>query len=294
MGGIIDEAMKSRIHLSLRYPRIDRKANLDIWSKLLQSIERENASREIKIVFDKDEILKFAQNNYEKQVASESTWNERQIRNAFKTVIALGDHDRLERIGKTVGESGKSRKRTHQIKLRVSHFETIAKSGSRFHRYKPRLPREDLEGGNILPGRALYPSYAAPQSMGRSHIPDYEGGNTLSGQALYPSYPAPQSIARSHIPDYELEGGNTLTGQAWHPSYPAPQSMARSHIPDNRPRQDLYGGIYSSTRSTGLPATFVETSGSESSTRRAKGLYETDFKDETGSKGDLDSEEDYN
>ncbi|KAK7967923.1 uncharacterized protein PG986_002200 [Apiospora aurea] len=96
--GLIDEAFKSRIHVALRYDTIDYDATERIWQNLLRRIKRDNRNIEVKITFDEDELLGFAMEHFEKHEKDESTWNARQIRNAFSTAIAMGQFDRLERI----------------------------------------------------------------------------------------------------------------------------------------------------------------------------------------------------
>lgn len=88
--GEFDEAFKSRIHISLYYPRLDRKSTLKIWEMNLKRIQRRGLDMDI----DKDRILKFAQTHW---AASKKKltrrWNGRQIKNAFQTAIALASWD---------------------------------------------------------------------------------------------------------------------------------------------------------------------------------------------------------
>ncbi|KAK8065170.1 hypothetical protein PG997_011917 [Apiospora hydei] len=96
--GLIDEAFKSRIHVALRYDTIDYDATERIWQNLLRRIKRDNRNVEVKITFEEEELLDFAMEHFERHEKDESTWNARQIRNAFSTAIAMGQFDRLERI----------------------------------------------------------------------------------------------------------------------------------------------------------------------------------------------------
>ena len=87
--GVLDEAFKSRIHISLRYPSIDLEATKAMWRNIMNRLENENKSATNKILFDKEGLLEFAQRHYEKCQKEGVTWNGRQIRNAFQTAIAL-------------------------------------------------------------------------------------------------------------------------------------------------------------------------------------------------------------
>ncbi|KAI0450532.1 hypothetical protein F5B21DRAFT_425305 [Xylaria acuta] len=65
---------------------------------ILERISRDNAEEEVKIVFDKLDLLAFAGKHFRSQVKEDATWNGRQIRNAFQTAIALGNYDRCKRL----------------------------------------------------------------------------------------------------------------------------------------------------------------------------------------------------
>ncbi|KAI1868992.1 hypothetical protein JX265_006971 [Neoarthrinium moseri] len=137
--GIIDEAFKSRIHIALRYDSIDLGSTQLIWNNLLDRIIKDNDHSEVKIKFDRDILLDFAQSHYEKNEANETTWNARQIRNAFSTAIAMGQFDRLERIRKEglkpdeVASSGKKSLMT--IRLTNRNFSKIADTAADFEKY---------------------------------------------------------------------------------------------------------------------------------------------------------------
>jgi hypothetical protein len=137
--GIIDEAFKSRIHIALRYDTINLDSTERIWNKILDRIIKDNQHSNVKIKFDRDALLEFAQSHYEKHEADQSTWNARQIRNAFTTAIAMGQFDRLERVRETglkpdeAATSGKKGLMT--IKLTNRNFSKIAKTATEFEEY---------------------------------------------------------------------------------------------------------------------------------------------------------------
>lgn len=94
--GSFDEAFKSRIHLSLHYPPLDRQSTIKVWEMNL----KEAAKRGLDV--DERQIKKFAKKhakrhcrltddseNQPNSVAGSCAWNGRQIRNAFQTAIAL-------------------------------------------------------------------------------------------------------------------------------------------------------------------------------------------------------------
>ncbi|OTA92035.1 hypothetical protein M434DRAFT_396717 [Hypoxylon sp. CO27-5] len=88
--GAIDDAFRSRLHLTLYYPQLDRRQSRKIWKVNLRRLKEINEDREKlgrpKIRIDKEKILKYADLNFE-----ELHWNGRQIRNAFQSALALAD-----------------------------------------------------------------------------------------------------------------------------------------------------------------------------------------------------------
>ncbi|KAI0859713.1 P-loop containing nucleoside triphosphate hydrolase protein [Xylaria cubensis] len=143
--GDFDEAFKSRIHVALTYPAVDLESTKRIWEGILDRITRDNAEEEVKIVFDKLDLLAFATKHFRSQVKEDTTWNGRQIRNAFQTAIALGNYDRCKRLkeeGITEMEALTSPDPRHRsIKLTRAKFAKIAKSVIEFERYMQVVQR---------------------------------------------------------------------------------------------------------------------------------------------------------
>ncbi|KAJ0419332.1 hypothetical protein BJY00DRAFT_314164 [Aspergillus carlsbadensis] len=137
--GVIDEAFKSRVHICLRYPTISIESTRSIWENQLSRITRENADKKVKIVFNKAELFGFADKHYKHHAASGTTWNGRQIRNAFQTAIALGQHDRTTKLrenGMTEEDAEASGKEKYMtIKLTRGNFRKIAKTAKDFEDY---------------------------------------------------------------------------------------------------------------------------------------------------------------
>ncbi|KAI3318452.1 P-loop containing nucleoside triphosphate hydrolase protein [Xylariaceae sp. AK1471] len=115
--GTIDEAFKSRIHISLYYPPHDWKTSKQIWQiNLGRSMEKVEA--------DKDEILRYAKKQFHR-ADENSRWNGRQIYNAFKTAIALAEYEWSTRDGKT----------SQKAVLTESHFRQVAQVAKKFDEY---------------------------------------------------------------------------------------------------------------------------------------------------------------
>ncbi|KAF7555923.1 hypothetical protein G7Z17_g1792 [Cylindrodendrum hubeiense] len=96
--GTIDEAFKSRIHLSLYYPPLDKTQTRDIFrlniAKLKEiEAERHKMTGEPAIVIKENEIIDFATKHYEELARSTGCWNGRQIRSAFQITSSLAVHN---------------------------------------------------------------------------------------------------------------------------------------------------------------------------------------------------------
>lgn len=90
--GAFDDAFRSRLHLSLYYPKLGPKQTFKIWKMNLRRVSELNDKRvaggQPPIKIQSKKILRFASHNWTKL-----SWNGCQIRNAFQTVIALSEFD---------------------------------------------------------------------------------------------------------------------------------------------------------------------------------------------------------
>ncbi|CAJ2512756.1 Uu.00g008750.m01.CDS01 [Anthostomella pinea] len=96
--GTIDEAFKSRIHMSLYYPPLDKTQTRDIFrlniAKLREiETQRHEMTGEPPLAIRDAEILDFAGRHFEENARSTGCWNGRQIRNAFQIASSLAHHN---------------------------------------------------------------------------------------------------------------------------------------------------------------------------------------------------------
>jgi hypothetical protein len=134
--GAIDDAFRSRLHLTLYYPKLTGDQTRKIWRNNLSRLKVINRGREENnqepIHFDKKELLEWVKLNWELL-----QWNGRQIRNAFQTAIALAE------FHATNGGAGdpstlprkNSKAKTKGPLLDVSHFKVIANATLQFNEY---------------------------------------------------------------------------------------------------------------------------------------------------------------
>ena len=126
--GVLDDAFKSRIRLSLYYPSLDLRQTEKIFTKQISRIKKHDKNATI----DKEDILEFAAEHYQNRARNrdsvgqyEGWWNGRQIRNAFQTAIALASFD----------DTGRKMKKLH---LTADHFERVALTTGEFEDYMKR------------------------------------------------------------------------------------------------------------------------------------------------------------
>ncbi|XXG99264.1 hypothetical protein Hte_005601 [Hypoxylon texense] len=198
--GVIDEAFKSRVHVSLRYPKVKLKATLDIWKGCLDRIERDNQSRDIKVEFDRHELLEFAEEHYQQHHKKRTTWNGRQIRNAFQTAIALGQYERTAKMKKkhlTSDEalaSGKDKWRV--VKLTRKNLETIAETAYDFDKYMNavhKYPDADIAKAEQL----RYDDFSESSQEEESSVQESRAARRKGVKQHQPKKKAGKSVATS-------------------------------------------------------------------------------------------------
>lgn len=126
--GTIDDAFRSRIHLTLFYPQLDRSQTIQVWESNIRRVEEYNkyrAKHGLPIMkYKTEELLEFAGRRFDAKLR----WNGRQIRNAFQTAIALAEYQAIERA-ETKGD------KTKTLRLGRKQFKTIAKATKAFDEY---------------------------------------------------------------------------------------------------------------------------------------------------------------
>ncbi|KAK0740067.1 hypothetical protein B0T18DRAFT_431450 [Schizothecium vesticola] len=198
--GVIDEAFKSRIHVALRYPSIDLDATEKMWNNLLNRIAKDNETATVKIEFNRSSLLDYASSHYHKHEQTDSTWNGRQLRNAFQTAIALGHHERLMRIkdeGLTLDQALKSSDNSLKtVRLTKRNFVKISRTARDFEDYitairgpdrkvaqKSQFRDDDFGNGGSAPRRESL--RGAGRSYGES-TPPPSGGQSRREKEVAP------------------------------------------------------------------------------------------------------------
>lgn len=133
--GEFDEAFRSRIHVSLYYPRLDAKSTADIYDVNLRRI-RDHESLDIDV--EEEAIRDFGRKHFrDNEDAPSRRWNGRQIKNAFQTAIALANWDFFDQSYRSSDPKAKPT-------LAAKHFEYVALTSSDFDEYLDHVHQVSL------------------------------------------------------------------------------------------------------------------------------------------------------
>ncbi|RAH70577.1 ATP-binding protein [Aspergillus aculeatinus CBS 121060] len=126
--GKIDEAFRSRVHISLYYPPLDKRSTQKIFAENMSLAEKRGKSV---IRVNRDEIRDFAREHYRNN-DPQRRWNGRQIRNAFHIAIAIAEDRAAEKDAKAAAE-GKERR--HTPVLKAEYLRLVEAASTRFDDY---------------------------------------------------------------------------------------------------------------------------------------------------------------
>ncbi|KAL1638572.1 hypothetical protein SLS58_008785 [Diplodia intermedia] len=155
--GLIDEAFKSRIHMSLHYPWLTQDQTQKIWRNLI----RKAITTQENLKVDEADILMFAMDHMRAQKDSPygkgpdgdaPGWNGRQIRNAFMSAIALADYE--------ANKAGKD-----MVVLTREHFKIVAKASNDFDNYLWRVHAFQSDSKRAEKNLQRYDSYQQSPSL---------------------------------------------------------------------------------------------------------------------------------
>ena len=162
--GEFDEAFRSRIHISLYYPKLKEDATLQIWERNLLRLRRSG----LEIDFSEEEIRKFAKdhwtNNEERPTRH---WNGRQIKNAFQTALALANWEFYEM---------KQGQKLERPLLKAKHFDRVAKTSAHFDDYISDIHNISEDTWSVLAARDeirkdTHPAMAFARSQTQDFVP---------------------------------------------------------------------------------------------------------------------------
>ncbi|KAJ6035827.1 P-loop containing nucleoside triphosphate hydrolase protein [Penicillium herquei] len=133
--GKIDRAFKSRIHLTLFYPKLRLESSLRIWENNLEASKTYLERQKLELRYDREDIMSFAEEHFRELDRSRTlqTWNGRQIRNAFQTAVAIAKYETKN------NENQKADFEHGIITLSRKQFDKVAQMAKNFDNYLNRL-----------------------------------------------------------------------------------------------------------------------------------------------------------
>ncbi|KAF4958071.1 hypothetical protein FSARC_11107 [Fusarium sarcochroum] len=233
--GVIDEAFKSRIHVSLAYPTLKLKETLDIWGGILSRIERDNQTASIRVKFNRTALLGFARRHYNTHEKTNSAWNGRQIRNAFQLAISLGHYDRDKRLGdaKLTEEEAMASgdKKWTSVKLTTANFNDIAITARDFEDYIQHTRGNDSE---IAKTMSLRYDYETEELVGSSPFIGVQKDYREQSRA----YLTPEHRSRGRVPARSSAGYDPGVSHSNNPPESPLESRRRTRNQEVRDRPD--------------------------------------------------------
>jgi hypothetical protein len=188
--GVLDDAIKSRITWIAYYPPLDEQQTKKIWKVNIKLLEERNKRLQV----DKKGILRFAKEHFTSSVDKGSTWNGRQIQNAFKVATALAEWDTYSKdVQHNIDTRVPEEDIPSQPRLLASHFNTIAVGTQAFNSYlQETTGYTDAERAfNAMERADDYTtednandggSNTIPQDNDRNHLPLFSSSSPFSSQ----------------------------------------------------------------------------------------------------------------
>lgn len=141
--GAIDDAFRSRLHLTLFYPKLTRTQTLRIWKTNLQRLKEINVERvgngRQPIEFNARKIRDWVSDHWEQM-----QWNGRQIRNGFQTAVALAEFKAKQSSAQHPGLE------PVRPVLEIKQFKLLVKASKQFNDYLHRTHGDDEEQRAVL------------------------------------------------------------------------------------------------------------------------------------------------
>lgn len=144
--GVLDEAVKSRVHLNLHYDHLNEEQTVAIFKQHIQrlrDIEKQrnpDQNEQIKVLHK--EIIQFARDHFNKRDNSHGPgsnlgrWNGRQIRNAFLIASSLAHYDSEDEGDDEDEDELAEPGRKKQKQLGRSQFELVAQTTLMYDQYR--------------------------------------------------------------------------------------------------------------------------------------------------------------
>ncbi|KAM0323910.1 hypothetical protein ACHAQA_008491 [Verticillium albo-atrum] len=267
--GILDEAFKSRIHISLYYEPLSRIQTVEIFRvniKKLRAMEDEKQERHKgtdverpRLLIKAKSIVDYAQRYFDEQEETPHLrWNGRQIRNAFQIASSLAHyHIRKDSMGEVNLDSG-------QVACPVLdevQFDKVAEAIERFGNYmdhtramtdadQARLDAvraDEMRNHDLAPRKRGYSTFGAPVVPAPGQERRATGGQRQTRRAADPSNLSPGSFGNTRVQGRERSNIQGPSARNPPPTRRGGSNTGTRHMGSQRRAQDQYSA--SSSRS---------------------------------------------
>lgn len=197
-GGVLDEAVKSRVHLNLKYESLNLYQTMKIFELNIERLEeieeqRSKAKGHRKLIVVKKDVLEFAENHFNKYENSNGIgrWNGRQIRNAFLIASSLAHYE---------GEDQPEL----QKQLRSSHFNLVDETTILYDKFRSNVlgGADDAVAYDRMERDAPMPP---PVRRSSTQVPLAQGQNFQGGQGYPPQQAAIQGSYTNTVSNLQYE-----------------------------------------------------------------------------------------
>ncbi|KAJ5646910.1 hypothetical protein N7490_003282 [Penicillium lividum] len=212
--GALDEAFRSRVHISLYYPHLSYDDTIEILRQNLNRLPRAEAQPENVTITNahiqamEDEIIDFMKQEYKKysQIHRHGPWNGRQIRNAVQIAACIALFDK------------KDGPKNLPSVLTAQHFRTVHQTMTEFDQYMTKTQIVDDSAMARMAGDRV-DDYEADDAANNHEPVAYQGfagfGTDHQQKSPQPGRSAGRGIASSAAIS---RGGPSVQGQGFHQS----------------------------------------------------------------------------
>lgn len=175
--GVLDEAVKSRVHLNLHYDHLTEQQTVAIFKQHIQRLrdieKQRNPDPNEQILVLHTQILEFAREHFKQRGSNQGSgsnfgrWNGRQIRNAFLIASSLAHYDSEDEGDDEDMDDLAEPGRKKQKQLGRSQFELVARTTLMYDQF-----RQSVHSGKSDDHVAFEREERAMSSQPRSPTPE--------------------------------------------------------------------------------------------------------------------------
>ncbi|KAK3955237.1 hypothetical protein QBC32DRAFT_205952 [Pseudoneurospora amorphoporcata] len=238
--GSIDEAFKSRLHMMLYYPPLDRPQTIAIFKANIAKLKAIERQRQLVVDtptlrIDEDSILRFAERHCDNGLPDGGRWNGRQIKNAFQIAASMAHYtarvtDSELQLQSRKDGSDESKSNATVPVLDDTHFMKVAKATHDFDQYITQArgfndakwaKMGSLRNDEFQPGVA--PGHFPARNSPAPH-PTHVSGGAVGGYGGYGTGPTVDSYQpglqfQAEGNNYANRGRSNQRGQAGYKEY---------------------------------------------------------------------------